>query len=92
MKIDTASGKTTVDFEVDGQCIPLNQTVTPLVMAAGTPKVVSTRLRCVVEGYSFLRQIWKPVHNCRTNTRFTCTTAKVKVKTYVRFITNDAAF
>ena len=52
MKIDTASGKIEVEFEVECQCEPLNQTLAPLVMAAGTPKVVSTRLRCVEEGYA----------------------------------------
>ena len=55
MKIDTASGKTSVDFKVECQCKPLNQTVTPLVMAAGTPNVVSAGLRCVEEGYGFWR-------------------------------------
>ena len=85
MKIDTASGKSSVHFKVEGQCKPRNQTVTPLVMAAGMPDFVSTRLPCVEEGYAFWwppyskkPDICKPVNNCRPNARFTCITAKVK--------------
>ena len=42
LRIDTASGKAPVDFSVEAYCKPLDQTVTPLVMADGTPKVIST--------------------------------------------------
>ena len=57
IQIDTASGKNSVEFSVEAYCHPLDQTVTPLVMAAGTPKVVSTGLRCVDQGYGFW---WPP--------------------------------
>ena len=47
ISIDTASGKTSVDFSVEAYCNPIGQTVTPLVMAAATRKVISTGVRCV---------------------------------------------
>ena len=57
IRIDTAAGKTTVDYSVEAYCEPLGQTVYPLVMADGTPKVISTGKRCTDEGYGFW---WAP--------------------------------
>ena len=74
IRIDTAAGKTTVDYSLEAYCEPLGQTVYPLVMADGTPNVISIRKRCTDEGYGFRwapysksQQTWKPVHNCRDN-------------------------
>ena len=57
IRVDTASGKTSVDCSVEAYCQPLDQTIHPLVMAAGTRKVVSTGMRCQDQGYGFW---WPP--------------------------------
>jgi hypothetical protein len=52
VELCTANGRTTVDREVELQCGPLHEHVSPLLLKS-TPAVLSIGRRCVNDGYSF---------------------------------------
>ena len=75
--IDTAGGQQVVDYKGLAFRKPIMQWVQTLVMPAGTPKVLSAGMQCAESGYGFwwapyskFPEIWRPLNNSRTNTKF----------------------